>query len=805
MVGPLTRVSAKGCTGPGSAARRSGREEHTVLHKRDDLALTRDRSLVEDIQVRTRLRNYGLIAFGVVALFAVNSLGPEGKWVGLVEDLVSASAVVGLWVGCRGRKDASRRAWVLISVALTFWVVGDFVWDGYAFLGITRPEVSSADLWYLAAYPVLAFGLFEMARARAGAYLREGLLDGCIFGIAAMVIAWQLLVVPTIASTTSAFTAVVWSAYPVGDALLLAAVAWVVLAPGSRRLPSLLLLSSMSLTLTADILYVYLPTVSTFDVGRLDPLFPIAYWLLAGAALHPSSAELTDASGLTTRMHPARIVLLGLAVCTTPAVAILTSASASGHRMVFLAMASVLGLAVVARFAIAVRTREAAQTQLEYRSTHDELTGVVNRVLLIDRIGHALDRARRDGRGVAVLYVDLDRFKAINDTLGHNIGDQLLVEMTHRFRGVLRTVDTIGRIGGDEFVVLCEDTPPGDALRVAERLVAAMAEPTRLGALALQVTGSVGVAFCEDGTDTVDSLVRAADTAMYAAKRRGGNCWERYDSELRDQFTIRNEMEDALRDAIETGELLLHYQPVVRSDDATVVGFEALLRWQRPDGTLISPADFIPIAEETGVIVPIGTWVIEQACRKLAAWTRNGVTQPSISVNVSAMQLRQGTLPRDIRRVLARTDADPTRLILELTESVLVDETNQAIEQLEQIRQLGIRVAIDDFGTGYSGLAYLHRLPIDIIKIDRSLTVELTTDPAASVVLSAVIHLAHVLGFDVVAEGAETGEQVDLLRGIGCDHIQGFFYARPLPADEADGVARDGLPIRPGRAYQPSA
>jgi diguanylate cyclase len=736
---------------------------------------------------------WGLAAFGVLALFAVNSLGPDGKWVGLIEDAVSATAVIGLWVGCRRRSGPSRRPWVFISVALTFWVVGDVVWDGYAFLHITRPDVSIPDFWYLIAYPILAFGLFEMARSRAGAYLREGLLDGCIFGLAAMVVAWQLLVVPIAASATSPIAAVVWSAYPVGDAILLAAVTWVVFAPGSRRMASALLLSSIFLTLAVDVLYAYLPTVSTFDTGRLDPLYPMAYWLLAAAALHPSSSELTDAGKTTTRMHPARIVLLGAAVCTTPLVAVLGRTESSTHRLVLLGLAFVLGFSVVARFAIAVRTRESVQTQLEYQSTHDELTGAVNRVLLIDRISHALDRSRRDGRSVAVLYVDLDRFKAINDTLGHDVGDQLLVEMNHRFRSLLRTVDTIGRTGGDEFVVLCEDTSMCDALRVAERLVATIAEPTRLGELALQVTGSVGVAFCGDGADSVDTLIRAADTAMYAAKRRGGNGWERYDTALRDQFTIRNEMEDALRDAVETGELVLHYQPVVHADDARVVGFEALLRWQRADGTLISPAEFIPIAEETGVIVPIGMWVIEQACRKLATWAREGISHLAISVNVSAVQLRQGTLPRDIKRALARTDADPTRLILELTESVLVDETNHAIDQLEQIRLLGIRVAIDDFGTGYSGLAYLHRLPIDIIKIDRSLTVELTTDPAASVVLSAVIHLAHVLGFDVVAEGAETEEQIQLLRGIGCDHIQGFFYARPMPAAEADGVARNGL------------
>ena len=462
----------------------------------------------------------------------------------------------------------------------------------------------------------------------------------------------------------------------------------------------------------------------------------------------------------------------------------------------YLGLALAICMMVVARFAAAIRAREVVQDQLMYRSTHDELTGVVNRVLLLDRIGHALERAQRTGSTIAVLYVDLDHFKAINDTYGHDIGDELLIDVVHRLQATLRPSDTIGRMGGDEFVVLCEDITVRDAIHVAERLTAAIAEPTSLSTLALQVTASVGIAINMDERGTVDALVRDADTTMYEVKRRGGNAFELYDTRVRDTFNHRRELENVLRDATATGELVLHYHPVVRTKDATVASFEALLRWQRADGTLLAPGDFVAIAEETGTIVPIGAWVIETACHKIAAWTLDGIDEPSLSINVSALQFRHGALLHDLERALTRTGADPTRLTLEITESVLVADNDNVISQLETIRRLGVRIAIDDFGTGYSGFSYLHRLPVDIIKVDQSLTADLGADPAAGIVVAAIIDLAHALGFQVIAEGAENAEQVERLRALGCDQIQGFYYALPAPSEQADLIARNGLPLR---------
>jgi diguanylate cyclase (GGDEF)-like protein len=741
-------------------------------------------------------RRHGLLAMcgiGVFALFAWNVAASGGTEVGLTEDAVSAAALVALWIGVRRASGRSRLAWALVAAGLTCWVVGDFVWDGYALVGANRPDVSIADVWYLLAYPLIAAGLFVMARARAGRYLRESLLDACIFAVSAAVVVWQFLVVPIATTSPGWWTSLVWSSYPLGDVLLLAAVVWLIFAPGRRSAPSALLVSALVTTLIVDVLYSYLPSVSSFDTSRLDPFYPIAYALIAAAALHPSSGELTNAGPVTARIHPARFGLLGGGLCGAAIVAVGTENTASSTRYVYLALALFLCVTVVVRFAAAIRARETAQSQLLYRSTHDELTGVVNRVLLLDRIDHALTRAQRPSGIVAVLYLDLDHFKVINDTYGHAIGDELLVATAQRIQAALRTSDTVGRIGGDEFVIACEDISVADAVRAAERLVYAIAQPITLATLALQVTASVGIAISDDGLGATDGLVRDADTAMYEVKRRGGNSFELYDARIRDTFQHRREIETALRDATATGELVLHYQPVVRPATDTVVSFEALLRWQRVNGTLLPPSEFISIAEETGAIVPIGSWVIDTVCHKLASWALDGIADTSVSLNVSALQFRNGALTHDLKRALARTGADPTRLILEITESVLVREDDHVVDQLETIRRLGVRIALDDFGTGYSGLSYLHRLPVDIIKIDRSLTSELDTDPAASIVVAALIDLAHALGFQVVAEGAETEQQVARLEALECDQVQGYYYARPTTSTRADAVARHGL------------
>ena len=732
------------------------------------------------------------VGAAAVILYGVSRSGLDARWIALFEDLVSALAIVALSVGVRRRELSLRRPWLWLGLALACWVVGDFVWDGYLFLRISRPDVSLADLFYLAGYPLLAVGLFQMARARAERHLRDGFLDGSIFAVAAAVAAWQLLVVPTAAGTHSIAVGIVWSAYPLGDILLLAAVGWLVLAPGRRGMPTGLLVASLVGTFVVDVLYSYLPIVSSFDVGRLDFLYPITYVLLAAAALHPGCEELTTPGPPSGRMHPARLMLLGSSLALASVSLIMTQPDSATTRAVLVGLSVLLSSAVVLRFALAVRARESAQEALAYKATHDELTGTVNRLLLMDRIDHALARTRKF-EPLAVLYLDLDRFKSINDTLGHQVGDRLLVEVANRIRATLRSSDTLGRFGGDEFVVLCEDIAPEVVSKVAERIVAAVAMPLPVGTATLHVTVSIGIAVSGNEPTEVDTLIRSADAAMYAAKRLGGNRFELYDAALRERLRQRREIEEALRSVTLHQELALHYQPVVRPIDGSVAGFEALLRWERADGTLITPDEFIPIAEETGLIVPIGDWVIEHACDQLRSWQRQGIDDPWISINVSVLQLHHGTLLETFERAIARTGANPARIVLELTESALVSEDEADTSQLDDLRRLGVRIAIDDFGTGYSGLAYLRKLSVDLIKIDQSFVAEIVTDATASSVLLAIVQLAHVLGFEVIAEGAETGSQVDVLRTLDCDYIQGFYYAQPAPPSTADMIARYGL------------
>jgi EAL domain-containing protein (putative c-di-GMP-specific phosphodiesterase class I) len=315
----------------------------------------------------------------------------------------------------------------------------------------------------------------------------------------------------------------------------------------------------------------------------------------------------------------------------------------------------------------------------------------------------------------------------------------------------------------------------------------------RIGTATLHVTVSVGIAVSDGDETDVDVLIRSADEAMYAAKRAGGDRCELYDTALRDKLSRRREIEDALRSATLRDELALRYQAVVRPTDGSVAGFEALLRWERADGTLIAPDDFIPIAEETGLIVPIGDWVIDRACEQLRAWQDQGIDDPWISINVSVLQLQHGALLEIFERALTRTGADPSRIVLELTESALVSEDDADTMQLDDLRGLGVRIAIDDFGTGYSGLAYLRKLPVDMLKIDQSFVAEIVSDSTAAAVLFAIVHLAHVLGFEVIAEGAETGPQIDVLRTLDCDYIQGFYYAEPAIPAAATVIARYGL------------
>jgi diguanylate cyclase len=417
----------------------------------------------------------------------------------------------------------------------------------------------------------------------------------------------------------------------------------------------------------------------------------------------------------------------------------------------------------------------------EQQLLRDALTGLPSRLLLMSRLQSALQRIERTGRHVAVLFIDLDRFKVVNDSLGHQAGDRLLLAVTERLRKAVRRHEMPARFGGDEFVLVCEDvSDANDAVAVAERLLKALARPFELEDGPAFIAGSIGIALTRDPNASPSDLVRDADAAMYRAKEAGGGRWSIFDQVVRDRVVARQAIEGALRNAIDRGELVVHFQPEVSVGTHEVVGVEALVRWERPGIGMVSPAEFIPIAEETGLIVPIGAWVLREACAQARRFDDGKLV---VRVNVSARQLTDPGLTATVLEALASSGLPPERLCLEVTESVVLEDADRCVAALQGLRDIGVAVALDDFGTGYCSLSYLRRLPIDELKIDRSFVRGLGHEADDDSIVASVIDLARSLGVSVVAEGVETEQQAAALRERGCDTMQGFLFSRPVTAE----------------------
>jgi diguanylate cyclase (GGDEF)-like protein len=425
---------------------------------------------------------------------------------------------------------------------------------------------------------------------------------------------------------------------------------------------------------------------------------------------------------------------------------------------------------------------EAATDELRRLVLHDPLTDLPNRRLLVDRIEHALERRRRESRGVAVLFVDIDRFKTINDSLGHGAGDQLLVHVGKQLRNCLRPGDTIARLGGDEFVLLCENVADAaTAKALADRALSTLMEPVVIAGNEMLVTASIGVAVATDGDTTATALLRHADAAMYTAKKRGRAQAALFEPSMTGPVGDRLQTENALRYGIANGQVRVHYQPLVEVATGRVTELEALVRWAHPDRGLLAPAAFLEIAEESDLIIPLGRVVLRQACADTARLRRE-LDRPDlrISVNLSARELAQRDLVAIVVDALGDAGLPPSALCLELTETGLISATEETMDQLLQLKALGVTLAIDDFGTGYSSLTYLKRFPVDVIKTDRSFVRDMCANPDDAAIVTAVVGLGRALGLRSVAEGVETAEQLALLEDLGCDMAQGYHFSRPV-------------------------
>jgi diguanylate cyclase (GGDEF)-like protein len=474
--------------------------------------------------------------------------------------------------------------------------------------------------------------------------------------------------------------------------------------------------------------------------------------------------------------------------------------------------------------------KEAAALQLAYSVEHDPLTDLPNRLLLNDRIGQAIALAQRHQKIVAVLFMDLDGFKHINDSLGHAIGDKLLRSIATRLVACVRASDTVSRQGGDEFVVLLSEMEEAEdavitAARIvravagshdierhvlhvnaavtAKRMLLAVAEPHSVAHHELHVTASIGVSvYPSDGQDA-ETLIQNADTAMYQAKENGHQSFLFFKREMNVRAVERQSIEEDLRRALKRQEFALHYQPIIDLTTGVITGAEALIRWMHPVRGLIPPLQFIPVAEDCGLMLPIGKWVLREACRQTQAWIQAGLPIGTIAVNVSALEFRDESLPEGVFAILSETGLDPTSLILELTESVLMKRPEAAASVLRTLRKSGVRVAIDDFGTGYSSLGYLRKFPLDALKIDQSFVGQIDTVGEDTAIVTAVIGMAQSLKLRVVAEGVETLEQLGFLRAHHCDEVQGYYFSRPVAPEQFEKLLKTGISVNllvPGMA-----
>ncbi len=675
--------------------------------------------------------------------------------------------------------------WLLVGLGILCSAIGDVLWDVSAHVpAVSGWATIASAIAYLSSYPLYVFAALLLLGGRAVRREAFVLLEAAVFALAAWLALWVLFVRPDLAGAgLSVWDWVPTLMYPPLDLLVIVAV-WRLGHGDLRRSPPwLLLLAGFLLMFACDSLYAMLAmpdgnlTATVLNLGWL-----MSYACLAAAAAHPAMRFVrADPEAVEAGMRRARVATTALA-CTVPFVLMLlaTGETDAAGRIVPWSGVIIVVLAFVRFHLAASRNRRAAET-LAFRATHDALTGLANRTALRDRLALATLRAARSHRSCAVVFIDLDDFKLVNDSLGHDEGDRLIVEVAQRLRNAVRAEECVARLGGDEFVVVLEDlTGVEDAIDAAERVSADLSAPYSLAGLEVVVGASIGVApRAERYLDDVDAALRDADLAMYSAKGRakGGLCVFDADMHARahDVLAERN----AIRQALARGELSVEYQPIYSSRDGIQRGVEALARWTR-DGRRIPPDDFIPLAEASGEIVAIGEWVLATAAQRLAA--TEGADDLLMSVNLSSRQLQEPGFAERALEIVRNAGVTPNRLVLELTESALLEPDPTVDANLRRLGGAGFQLAIDDFGTGYSSLAYLKRLAVDWIKIDRMFIQDLGVSESDEALVRTLVRMGTELGIRVIAEGVETPAQLDMLRALGCDAVQGFLLARPGPA-----------------------
>ena len=709
----------------------------------------------------------------------------------IVDDLAQVGAAAFASMGCvvaaRRTSGRGRRAWILLAGATASWGVGEIIWSWYEIL-LRRdvPFPSLADVGYLSLVPLAIAGMlaFPSAPSRMSSRVRT-LTDAMIICASLLFISWATVLGPLYrASSGTVLEQTIGLAYPASDVIILSLVVFLVTrSRSSGRLPLALLGTGLVAIAIADSGFAYLTTVGSYASGNIiDSGWFVGFLLIGLAGLRPAGAEGTAAKPESKMRMLVPYLTGGLVVVFA---GIKKTTAGILEPFLFWDMLGIVALVMI-RQMLTLRDRLRLEEELTRQAFSDPLTGLANRALFRDRVGLALARMKRTGEPFAVAFLDLDDFKTTNDSMGHEAGDTLLICVGERLRYCVRPMDTVARLGGDEFAILIEGLEDiTGAVRIAERSLGSFHSPFDIKGRDVIVGSSIGIALCDDPNDSVDDLLAHADLAMYMAKAAGKGRIEVFQPTMASTMIERAELQSDLRRAVEREEFVLHYQPIVSAYDGSVAGIEALVRWQHPTRGLIMPGEFIALAEDTGVIIPIGAFVIERALEEYAGLKQRlgPAAAPWLSINISGHQLRQSDLRDEVAAALARTHVEASDVVFEITETTLLRDREKTVGRLQELATLGARIAIDDFGTGYSSISYLQFLPADFLKIDRSFVAGLSGGAEDAALAHAIVRMADALGLQTIAEGVETDGQRERLRAMGCRLAQGHLFSEARPME----------------------
>lgn len=736
------------------------------------------------VRERRRRFTWKLLLKFTVPLALLHATGLFGD-VGMIVLSIVAPVVIG--IGVRRHRPASSWPWVLLILAGVVWSVAGAVRAATGSTGdLTADRNLLPDLFALAGYTLFAVALLKMLNAQGHANRSRSLvLDGSILAISSMLICWVALIAPVLFRLDAAWIAKISIVvYPPISAFLVFVAARLAFGTAVRGTSQRLLLTGMMALLIGDAAYVPLEAGLVDHLpGRLLELpYALAYALISAAALHPSMLDTVRRKTSGPARDERRFVLIAVSLLTPALMLFAWSPSTFVERVVVGSLTVVLATAAMFRVVLAARAQAAVEERLERQATTDELTGLINRAAALERVNRHLDEARAGLGAVAVLFIDLDRFKLVNDSYGHAVGDDLLLAAADRLRTSVGLHDTVARLSGDEFLVIMPATDVVRARAIAARICDVFGEPFELIGTAW-VTVSVGVVVATeaDATDAT-MMVRDADTAMYEAKAAGRGGFVMFNPAMRAASERQLEIYNGLHLAIERDEFDIHYQVLIDAGAGTVHGVEALVRWESPSG-MVPPDQFISLAEDSGLIWTIGEMVLTRACDQVARWRKlPGCGDLTLSVNVSARQIIDGDIVSLVDEILETSGLTPDALWLEITESVMMADTLETAAALAGLRALGVHLSVDDFGTGNSSLTYLQRFPIEQVKIDRQFVAGMIDHSEDAAVVAAVIGIAQALSLSIVAEGVETAEQEQRLTELGCELLQGYLFSRPVPA-----------------------